>query len=180
MSIKSIVLAAIASFMVHSSVDATLDVRTSPINPLKKVSPTEISIKENFAREFNVLAFALGLYYLDTHGRLSKDEIKEKLTGDIDKCRESFALSFDLDNIDFRKKGFTRYYPFRVNDKDYIIRIFDVNERHYLAASEVFYEGVFEESKLGFQILPGINEMLKNTKAAKLPIYEPAACSTNP
>ncbi len=154
-------------FLVHTSVAATVDTRTFPLNLSKKVSPTETSIKELFAKEFNILAFALGIYHLDVIERFSKDKIKEHLASGFAKWAESFTLAFDLDNIDFKKKGFTRYYPFTVNKKDFIIRIFDIREEHYLPDFEIFYEGVFETSKIGFQIIPGINTILKEKEINK-------------
>ena len=167
-------------FLVHSSVDATLDIRTSPINPIKKVSPIETNIKELFAREFNILTFALGIYQLDTKGGLTKEYIKEALADNVRTCKDSLEVDFDLDNIDFRRKGFTRYYPFSVNGQDFIIRVFDLREEHYLPDFDIFYEGAFEESNIGFQIIPGIKTILKTTKAEKLHLYDPAIYSTQP
>ena len=166
--------------MVHTQVAATPDIRTSLLNPHTKVSPTETSIKEIFAREFNILAFALGIYHLDAQMRLSKQAIMEHLASGVALCEENLAVAFDLENIDFRRKGFTRYYPFKAGGKNFIIRIFDRNERHYLPDFAIFYEGVFEESNLGFQILPGINAILKAAKAEKITLQDPNRYAASP
>ena len=175
-----LLIIALCLFLVHSGVGATLDIRTYPINPVKKVSPIETSIKEIFARQFNILAFALGIYRLDTRGRLSKESIKETLADNCAACRDSVNVAFDLDNIDFRKKGFTRYYPFSASGRDFIIRIFDVREKYYLPDFEIFYEGTFEESGIGFQVIPGIKSILKEAKAERISFYDPALYSTQP
>ena len=171
-------------FVFYSSAPAFPDiqafVKVSAINPAKKVSPTEIGIKEIFAREFNILAFALGMYQLDVGERLSKESIKRRLSADAASCKEAFSIAFDLENIDFNKKGFTRYYPFSVNGKDFIIRVFDAEERHYLADFEIFYDGSFEESNIGFQIIPGIKEILKDNKVEKLALADPTAFANQP
>ncbi len=166
--------------LVHTASTAAPDIRTYPISPVQKVSPTETGIKEIFAREFNILAFALGIYYLDVEKRLPKYAIKKYLALGTAMCEENLSVAFDLDNIDFKRKGFTRYYPFKVGGKDCIIRIFDLKERHYLPDFDIFYEGVFEESNLGFQVIPGVDAILKEVKAEKIALRDPNRYTTNP
>ena len=179
LSKNKLVPLAICLFLVHTQITASSDSGTFSINPAKRVSPTEISIKEIFAKEFNILAFALGMYHSDAVERLSKNAIKEKFAGELDSCESEFDVSFDLENMDFGRRGFTRYYPFSVNGRDYIIRIFDIREKGYLSDFEILCEGEFEDSKLGFQILPGLNELLEQRKPEKLRIYNPAVCETH-
>lgn len=167
-------------FLVLTQGVTAQDLRTSSVNLAKKVSPTNIHIKENFASEFNILAFALGMYYLDTEARFSKDMIKEHLLENNTFCQEELNIAFDIDNMDFNKKGFTRYYPFVLRDKSFIIRIFDVDEKHYLPDFETFYEGTFENSEIGFQIIPGIKEILKSREAKKITLLDPSIFSTHP
>ena len=166
-------------FLVLTQGVAAQDIGTSSINLAKKVSPTNSDIKEFFATQFNILTFALSMYNLDTDERLTKDLIKEKLSGNHALWQEEFNIKFDLDNIDFKKKGFTRYYPFAVDEKKFIIRIFNIEEKHYLPDMEIFYEGVLEDSSLGFQIVPGLVEILDNTKARKVEIQDPSVYSTH-
>lgn len=178
---KGRLLLIIACFaLVHTQVAATPDIRTLPLNPHTKVSPTETNQWKNFLREFNLLAFALGIYYLDAKERLSKEDIKEKLTLDSAIWEKEFGITFDLDNIDFKKKGFTRCYPFTVNGKDFIIRIFDARDRHYLRGFEILYEDMFEKPRIGFQILPGINTILNGKKVERVSFSDPAAYFTHP
>ena len=80
----------------------------------------------------------------------------------------------------FNKKGFTRYYPFTLRDKSFIIRIFDIDEKYYLPSFEIFYEGTFENSEIGFQIIPGVKEILKSKEAKKITFLNPSIYSTYP
>ena len=180
MNKRKLLILVLCLSLVQITVGKATDVRTFHINPIKKVSPIETNIKELFAQQFNILAFALGIYTMDTKERLSKDAIKASLADNSRICKDILGLVFDLDNIDFKRKGFTRHYPFSVNGKDFIIRIFDVREKHYLSNVEVFYEGVFETDNLGFQIIPGLKTILQETKVEKIPIYDPAAYTSQP
>jgi len=179
MNRKRFLIIVFCLFVVQTTSTYAIDIRTSAINLTKKVSPTNSDIKEFFATQFNILTFALSMYNLDTNERFTKDLIKEKLSQNQTLWQEEFDIKFDLDNIDFNKKGFTRYYPFTVDSKSFIIRIFDAEEKHYLPDMEVFYEGVLEDSNLGFQIVPGLVEILDNNKAHKLEIQDPSVYATH-
>ncbi|MBL7158532.1 MAG: hypothetical protein ISS91_03395 [Candidatus Omnitrophica bacterium] len=173
---KSILLTLIVSlFLVHSIVVAAEELGTYPISPIEKVSPTEISIKETFASEFNILAFALGMYQLETEKGFSKEDIKAALSESNLSCGSAINMVFDLDNIDIRKKGFTRYYPFSANEKDFIIRIFDLREKHFLPEFEILHEGIFEDSDIGFQILPGLKTILRGKELNKFSLSDLSA-----
>ena len=165
----------VSLFLVPSVVVAAQELGTYPINPIKKVSPIEISIKETFASEFNILAFALGIYQLEIEKGFSKEEIKAALAQSNRACDSAISTAFDLDNIDIHKKGFTRYYPFFVNGKDFIIRIFDPGEKHFLPEFEILYEGMFENSEIGFQILPGLKTILQGEGLKKLSVPDMTA-----
>ena len=167
-------------FLVHTCAIASTELGTSPINPARKVSPTELNIKELFALEFNILAFARGIYSMDVEERLTKADIKKRLADGLDTCARELSLTFDLDNIDFRKKGFTRYYPFNVEGKDFIVRIFDAREEYYLPDFEVFYEGKYGDTNIGFQIIPGLATILADTKIEKFSFPDPNLCASNP
>jgi len=167
-------------FLVQTQVARAQDLGTSSLNLIKKVSPTNLHVKEVFAYEFNILAFALGMYQMDIEDYLSKEDIKEKLIKNQSFCKEQFNITFDLDNIDFNKKGFTRYYPFTMNDRSFVIRVFNINEKYYLPDLEVFYEGVFEDSEVGFQIIPGVQEIIASQKIKRFNIVKPFLYATQP
>ena len=168
MNKSKLLIILVCLFLVQTSVASSQDVGTSSINFVKKVSPTDTSIKETFLKEFNILTFALGLYYMDAKARLPKEAIEERLTRDMDIWKNEFGVSFDLENMDFKRKGLTRYYPFNVRGNDLIIRIFHTSEKHYLLKCDVLEEGVFEDSSIGFQIIPGVNALLGESPANKI------------
>lgn len=180
MNKDKLLLILICLFLVHATVATSSNIGTSPLRLNQKVSPIETSQALTFLKEFNVLTFALGLYQLDARERLSKAKIKEKMTLDSTIWEREFGISFDLDNIDFKRKGFTRYYPFTVNGKDFIIRIFDVREKHRMPKFEVFCEGIFEDSKIGFQIIPGVKTILKSKRIKKIPFPRLVSYPTYP
>lgn len=164
------------------SLPAFSEIENLPLNPpfSKLQDSLRSQRKVNFIKEFNILTFALGMYYLDAKERLSKEEVKKKLAWDSAIWDKEFDIAFDMDNIDFKRKGFTRYYPFNIEGRDFIIRIFDVRDKGYLPEFEVFNEGVFEDSKTGFQVIPGINTIIKNRKIKKVLLPSPASYSTAP
>jgi len=176
---KLLLIVMLLLFLGQTQVEPSTKPLTSSLNLNKRITPVEFSRFEVFAKEFNMLAFALGVYYLDARSRLPKDEIKEELLNVPKVWEEKFGIRFDLDKIDFKKKGFTRYYPFIMNDKDFIIRIFEMQDRHYLESFEVYYEGAFEDSNIGFQIIPGINSILKDEKIEKISITDSSVFGTH-
>ena len=176
---KSIIIVA-CLFLVQTQVARAQDLGTSSLNLVEKVSPTSLHVKEIFASEFNILTFALGMYQMDTEDYLSKEDIKEKLIKNQSFCERQFNVVFDLDNIDFNKKGLTRYYPFTLNDKSLVIRIFNINEKYYLPDLKVFYEGTFEDSEVGFQIIPGVKEILASQRTKRFKIANPFLYTTHP
>jgi hypothetical protein len=177
---KLIIIACL--FLVHAQIAAAIDIGTIPLTPPKKVSPLETSPEHlTFLKTYNILTISLAMYYLDTKGRFSKEAIRDNFEQNLALWAGRYGIEFDLDNIDFQKKGFTRYYPFTVNGHDFIIRFFDVKERHFLPpVPEVYAEGVFESSEIGFQIIPGINAILAGTRIERIPFPDPTVCSKNP
>jgi len=152
--------------------------RTTPVNPTAKVSlnKPEISFLKKY--DFYILCTALLVYKLDVIERRSKGSIVEEVDGQYDGT--FFRLSdidFDLANIDyFRNKGYTRYYPFRVNNVPYIIRIFRTDEKVFQPDVEVIYEGNVKNPAVTFQILKGVNAILEQCrlKPHEMPSYNQA------
>lgn len=73
-------------------------------------------------------------------------------------------VRFDLDRIDMGKKGWTRYYPFSISGKDFIMRIFLTREYLFQPKAEVLYEDTTGDKELTFQILPGLNKILEGCR----------------
>ena len=141
---------------------------TMSFKPASKVSLNKPEI--SFLKKYDIYIFctALLIYKLDTVQRYPKAIIKEKITNQYN--NSDFGLSdvnFDLDNIDyFRKKGFTRYYPFYVNGEPFIIRIFRTDEKHFQPDPdiEILYEGSVKNPPVTFQILKGVNAILEHCR----------------
>ena len=178
---KSKLLAILLSlFWVHATSATAMNSGTFPLSPSQKVSPTETNQNVPFLQKFNVLAFALGLYHLDVKERLSKEGIRDRLPDASSALDKRLGVSFDIENMHFNRKGFTRYYPFSIEGRQFIIRIFDVGEKHYLPELDVYFEGVFEASGIGFQVIPGIDQILEDKKIEKMTFRLPAGCATHP
>lgn len=166
MNKNRLLLIIVCLFLVHSQLGIASSLGTLPLTPPGKVSPLETNQEIIFLKEFNILAFALGMYYLEAEERLSKDDLKERLSETLDRWEDKFNVIFDLDNI--VKHGFTRDYPFTVKNKSFIIRLFDVKDGYHVRRRlpdevKILYEGEFKEG-IRFQILPGINAILKDEK----------------
>ncbi|NQT23254.1 MAG: hypothetical protein HQ579_07470 [Candidatus Omnitrophica bacterium] len=140
--------------------------RTTSVNPTAKVSLNKPEISFFKKYDIYILCMSLLIYKLDVVERCSKETIKEEITSQYDNAFFSLSgIDFDLDNLDyFRKKGFTRYYPFRVNDQPYIIRIFRSDEKTFQPDVEVLYEGNVKNPAVTFQILKGVNAILKQCR----------------
>lgn len=136
---------------------------TSQLLPQTKVSLTNPEI--TFFQRYDILSLALLIYKLDAIERYPKEVVKETIMRDYD--RTFFTLTgvrFDLEHIDIGRKGWTRYYPFVIHDKLYLIRIFKTEERAYQPDVEVLLEGQLNDPDVIFQILPGVNSILKECR----------------
>ncbi len=126
--------------------------------------PTKVSLKETdlcLRSLHNVIHAALVIYKLDAIQRCTKDEIVKKCSGAFTGLSD---VRFELDHIDVRSKGWTRYYPFSVGRKNFIIRIFLTEELAFQPKAAVLYEGAVDFPRVTFQILPSINETLKTCR----------------
>ena len=80
-------------------------------------------------------------------------------------------VRFDFEHIDLMKKGWTRYYPFSVGEKRFVARIFLTKEAAFQQGLPVMSEIVIEDSGVTLQILPSIDEILKDCKIKPNRIY---------
>jgi hypothetical protein len=162
MNKSRLLLIIVCLFLVHTQLVTASGGGTLPLTPPAKVSPTETNQNIIFLKEFNILALALAMYYLEAEERLSNDGLKERLGETLDRWEDKFNVTFDLDSIG--RHGFVRDYPFTVRGKSFIIRLFDEMDAHHAARRlpddvKILYQGKFKEG-IGFQILPGINDIL--------------------
>ena len=139
----------------YSALPQELYPGTISLNPTEKVSlnKPEISFLKKYC--INVLCLGLLIYKLDAYECLPKDRIKETIAAQHDNVFFELAgVDFDFDNIDyFNKKGFTRYYPFYIQGKPFVIRIFRTDEKYFQPDVEILYEGKVQNPPVTFQIL---------------------------
>ena len=137
---------------------SVLSFESSPLNP-----PTNIDVNYSdptVKKIYDAICIGVGLYELDTIGRLSKAEIERRYSG----LSLNSEVRFDFANMDLGRKGWTRYYPFSVGDKNFIMRIFLTDERSYQPEAPILYEGSITNPAVTFQVLPSINEIISGCK----------------
>ena len=125
---------------------------------------------------YDAICMGVFLYELDTIARLSKEEIERSYPG----LSLNSLVRFDLANMDLGKKGWTRYYPFSIGNKAFIMRIFLTAERAYQPSAPVLYEGSIADPAVTFQILPSINEMISGCKIKPRQIYSSSEVNHSP
>ena len=126
--------------------------------PLTNIKVDSNSPDHFFKNIYESIYLGLSIYRLDAIEKYTR----EKLITDLgDACLKS-DIRFDLKNIDMGKKGWTRYYPFSIGDKNFIMRIFLTEELRYQPEVKILYEGRLESPAITFQILPSLNEILSD------------------
>ena len=83
------------------------------------------------------------------------------------------GVRFDFAHIDLMRRGWTRYYPFSVGRKMFIARIFLTKEAGFQPKVTVISELAVEDLGVTLQILPGIDEILKDRKITPNKTYSP-------
>ena len=166
MSIKRWSLLLAVFFLVQSIASSSvLSFEGSPLNP-----PTNIDVNYSdpvAKRIYDAVCLGVFLYKLDTIKRLPKEEIERSYFG----LSLNSEVRFDLANIDLGRKGWTRYYPFFVGQKNFIMRIFLTAERSYQPEAPILYEGSLANPAVTFQVLPSLNEILSGCKIKPRRIY---------
>ena len=125
---------------------------------------------------YDAICLGVSLYELDTIARLPKEEIERSYL----RLSLNSLVRFDLANMDLGKKGWTRYYPFFVGNKAFIMRIFLTSERAYQPSAPVLYEGAIADPAITFQVLPSINEILSDCKIKPLRTYSLSEVARSP
>ncbi len=132
---------------------------TCPLNPQTKVNPNEIDMC--FKDVYDTIHLALFIYKLDAIKHSPKNDI---IRNYADEFADLSRVRFDLEHIDIQRKGWTRYYPFSVRGRNFIIRIFLTSERQYQAKADTIFEGEIDNPAITFQVLDGVNALLKDCK----------------
>src|SRR3989338_7830800 len=154
-----------AIFFLVSSLAVSQAFSYENLLPQSKVSP---SYSENdFKKIYESVCIGLFIYRLDAFQQCAKENLIKYLSALL---RDS-EVKFDLENIDIGKKGWTRYYPFSISEKSFIMRIFLTEELRFQFEAPVLYEGILTNPAVTFQVLPGINEIVAGRKAEPIRIH---------
>ena len=113
---------------------------------------------------------ALELYKADALEGLAKDEIIKRYN---DVCADS-PVKFDLENLDLVRKGWTRYYPFSIDGRNFVARVFLTKETIFQPKINPISELVLNRLGITVQILPGINEILSDRRIKPNKVYDPS------
>jgi len=159
----------IALFIVQAFfIAGTLQAEVYPPNPLTEIHADKGNVA--FREACNIICMALSLYKSDAFQRLPKEELI-KMYGI---ALPDSVVRFDLENLDVLKKGWTRYYPFSIDGKGFVARIFLTKENYFQPELPVISEMVVEKLGVTLQILPDINEILDDCRIKPNKIYKPS------
>lgn len=173
---KKAPLIVLASFLVQTIVSSVGQADyLYPLRPPARVDPANPGIL--FQNIWDVVRKGLSLYEMDCLKRYPKEDV-------IQRYRRFFGLAsevrFDLEHIDIRKGGYTRYYPFSIGDNNFLIRIFLTTESALQPKVEVLFEGKTENPALTFQVLPALNSVLKDCRIKPHNIYPNLEAARSP
>lgn len=160
-------LSALAIFILVQDAAIPHSLFSAVNHPLTQIKVCENSVDRSFKKIYDSVCMGLAIYKLDVTGRSSK----ESLIDTLGKIVSPPGIRFDLKNADVLKKGWTRYYPFSIDGKNFIMRIFLTAERPYQPPVAVLYEGNIVNPAVTFQVLPSLNEILAECKIAPRRTY---------
>ncbi len=143
-----------------------------PLTQIKVNTPAPDSF---FKKIYNSIYVGLSIYKSDAVQQHSKERIIENFK----KLCDFSGVSFDLENIDIIKKGWTRYYPFSVDGRSFIMRIFLTEEKYFQPVAPVLYEGSIVNPEVTFQILPSLNDILSDCKIKPTRTYSTRQVDTS-
>lgn len=160
----------------HVTPSQVLSNTTFSLAQVTQINVSSDSPDNSFKKIYESIYTGLAIYKLDAIEKCPKERMAAAL-GAI--CRSS-DIAFDLNNISLGKKGWTRYYPFSIGDKNFIMRIFLTGELRYQPKVPVLYEGTLTEPPVTFQILPSINDILAVCKIKPIRTYSFALADRSP
>ncbi|MDP3791416.1 MAG: hypothetical protein Q8R38_05195 [Candidatus Omnitrophota bacterium] len=128
--------------------------------PLTQIKVDSVSSDKFFKKIYESACIGLSIYKLDVMEKYTK----ERLAAVFHAGGGNGLIKFDMNNVDMDKKGWTRYYPFSIYGKDFIMRIFLTEEKRYQHSAPILYEGNIQNPAVTFQVLPSLNEILSDCK----------------
>ena len=174
---KKLLTFLIVFFLVqHVTPSQVLSNTSFSLAQIPQVNIDSNSSDNSFKKIYESIYTGLAIYKLDAIERCPK----ERMAVAIGAICHSPDIAFDLNSISLGKKGWTRYYPFCIDDKNFIMRIFLTGELRYQPKVPVLYEGTLTEPPVTFQILPSINDILAVCKIKPIRTYSLALADRSP
>jgi hypothetical protein len=133
---------------------ASADAGAPALNPSTRLSNLY------FRQVCAIFLTALDIYKMDAVQGMRKDAIKRGLG----RSSGPDGAIFDLDRIDAKRKGWTRYYPVEIGGRSLIVRVFLTAEASYQEKLPYIEKMGFSDPAVTVEILPGINAMLGQEK----------------
>ncbi|MCX5679260.1 MAG: hypothetical protein NTZ95_01095 [Candidatus Omnitrophica bacterium] len=114
--------------------------------------PPSIIDQACFSQLLTAVRIGKMIYRMDAFDRLPTDVLKERLEA---LSSEAGGPVFDARNIDFKKKGFTRYYLFTIDGKSLIMRVCLTSELRFqpeILENDTIVKGEIESVKATYQV----------------------------
>lgn len=117
----------------------------------------------------NAVSLGVFIYKLDALEGLTKQEISTRYPS----LFFNRGVFFDVNDIDTVKHegALIRYYPFSIEGKNFIMRIFLPYDGIHPPDAPVLYEVRLHNPEVVFQVLPSLNEILADCKIKPRQIY---------
>jgi len=114
--------------------------------------PPSIINQASFSQLLTAVRIGKIIYRMDAFENLSANVLRDKLAA---LSSGSGSPVFDVENIGFKKKGFTRYYMFTIDDRSLIMRICLASELGLQAdipERDIIVKGNIESIKATYQV----------------------------
>ena len=141
---------------------ASVAAEVSPLNP-----PTRFE-NITFRQLCGTVCMALAVYKLDAIEGLRKEAIMARHGRILSDC----GVRFDLDRMDVKRKGWTRYYPVSAGANTFVVRIFLTRERSYQPSVPVLYEMDISDPQVTCQILPSVSSIVESQRMSPIAISD--------
>lgn len=135
-------------------------------------------IADPYFRNMNIAAeAALSIYKKHELDKISKEDILRQFFGGA----VNEYVKFDLDDLRLGKGGWTRYYPVSILGENFIARVFLTDEEVLQYKAEVLFQARIEKpQRITCQIIPNVNEILRDCKIEPHKVYSNHQVATSP
>lgn len=128
------------------------------------LAPPSIINLPDFNQLLSAVNTGIAIYKLDAMSGCSREELKAKCEAI---AASNLSPRFDIAKMDLGKKGWTRYYPFSIEGKDLIIRIFLTGEYEYqpkIQNDDIILQASRKDLGITYQVFSSVNSILKSCR----------------